>query len=108
MGILVVGGILFGMILGRFFKWFALIPACGLAAVLVLINPAHIENSLLGWLFQFGVLTTSLQIGYVVGLVAPNFHRASRPLKNLGVRRLDETLSNGSKTKTRHRWRRAA
>jgi len=39
MGILVVGGILFGMILGRFFKWFVLIPACGLAAVLVQINP---------------------------------------------------------------------
>ena len=29
MGILVVGGILFGMILGRFFKWFVLIPASG-------------------------------------------------------------------------------
>ena len=106
MGILVVGGILFGMIVGRFFKWFALIPACGLAAVLFLINPAHMENSLLGWFFQFGVLTASLQIGYVVGLVAPSFHRASRPLKNLGVRRLDEPLSNGSKT--RHRGRRAA
>ena len=106
MGILVVGGILFGMIFGRFFKWFVLIPACGLAAVLVLINPAHMENSLLSWFFQFVVLTASLQIGYVVGLVAPNFRRASRPLKNLGVRRLDETLSSGSKT--RHRGRRAA
>ncbi len=106
MGILVVGGILFGMILGRFFRWFVLIPACGLAAVLVLINPAHMENSLLGWFFQFVVLTTSLHIGYVVGLVAPNFLRASKPLENLGVRRLDETLSSGSKT--RHRGRRAA
>ena len=108
MGILVVGGILFGMILGRFFKWFVLIPACGLAAVLVLINPAHMANSLLGGFFQFGVLTTSLQIGYVVGLVASNFRRASKRSKKPGVRRLDETLSNGSKTKTRHRWRRAA
>jgi len=96
MGILVVGCTLFGMILGRFFKWFVLIPACGLVAVLVLINPAHMEKSLLGWFFQFGVLTTSLQIGYVIGLVAPSFHHASRPLKNLGVRRLDGPLSNGS------------
>lgn len=106
MGILVVGGVLFRMILGQFFKWFVLIPACGLAALLVLINPAHMENSLLGWFFQFGVLTLSLQIGYVVGLIAPNFHRASRPLKNLGVRKLDEPLSSDSKT--RHRGRRAA
>ena len=92
MGILVVGGILFGMILGRFFKWFALIPACGLAAVLVLINPAHMESSLLGWFVQFVVLTTSLQIGYVVGLVASTFRRASKRSKKPGVRRLDETL----------------
>ena len=93
MGILVVGGVLFGIILGHFFKWFVLIPACGLAIVLVLINPAHMESSLLGWFVQFVVLTTSLQIGYVVGLVASTFRR-----KKPGVRRLDETLSSGSKT----------
>ena len=58
MGILVVGGVLFGIILGQFFKSFVLIPAGGLAIVLVLINPAHMENSLLGWFIQFVVLTT--------------------------------------------------
>ena len=98
MAILVVGGVVFGIILGHFFKWFVLIPACGLAIVLVLINPAHMENSLLGWFVQFVVLTTSLQIGYVVGLVASNFRRASKRSKKPGVRRLDETLSSGSKT----------
>ena len=92
MGILVVGGVLFGIfgiILGHFFKWYVLIPACGLAIVLVLINPAHMESSLLGGFVQFVVLITSLQIGYFVGLVASNFRR--------GVRRHDETLSSGSK-----------
>ena len=59
MGILVV--VLFGMGLGQFFKCFVLIPASGLAIILVLANPAHIEHSLLV------VLITSLQIGYVVG-----------------------------------------
>jgi hypothetical protein len=87
MGILVVGGVLFGMILGLFFKSFVLIPAGGLAIVLVLINPAHMENSLLGWFVQFVVLTTSLQIGYVVGLVASTFRRASKRSKKPGVRR---------------------
>jgi len=84
MGILVVGGVLFGMILGLFFKSFVLIPAGGLAIVLVLINPAHMENSLLGWFIQFVVLTTTLQIGYVVGLVASNFRRASKRSKKPG------------------------
>ena len=78
MGILVVGGVLFGMILGQFFKSFVLIPAGGLAIVLVLINPAHMESSLLGGFVQFVVLITSLQIGYVVGLVASNFRRGTR------------------------------
>jgi hypothetical protein len=98
MGILVVGGVLFGIILGQFFKWYALIPAYWLAIVLVLINPAHMENSLLGGFVQFVVLTTSLQIGYVVGLVASNFRPASKRSKKPGVRRLDETLSSGSTT----------
>jgi hypothetical protein len=81
MGILVLGGVLFGMILGRFFKSFVLIPAGLLAIVLVLIKPAHMENSLLGWLVQFVVLNTSLEIGYVVGLVACTF----RPAKCCGL-----------------------
>ena len=67
MGILVVVSILFGMSLGQFFKCFVLIPASGLAIILVLANPAHIEHSLLGWFLQIVVLITSLQIGYVAG-----------------------------------------
>ena len=95
MGILVVGGILlFGMILGQFFECFALILACGLAIVLVLTNPAQLENSLLGCVLQIVVLNTSLQIGYVVGLVVRNFHRAPNRSKDPGVRNLDETLSS--------------
>jgi len=99
MGILVVGGVLFGMILGQFFKSFVLIPAGGLAIVLVLINPAHMENSLLGWFIQFVVLTTTLQIGYVVGLVASTSAVHPSVRRNPAVRRLDETLSSGSKTR---------
>ena len=52
MGNLVVAGALFGMILGRFFKWPVLIPAYGLVSVMVVANPAHMENSLAGWCVQ--------------------------------------------------------
>jgi hypothetical protein len=71
MGILVIGGAL-GMILGRFFKWPVLIPAYGLVSVMVVANPAHMENSLAGWCVQTVVVITSLQIGYVAGVVARN------------------------------------
>lgn len=68
MAIVVVGAVLFGMILGQFFKLYVLIPACGLTIVLVLLFPAHAEPSLLRWLLQIYIVTISLQIGYAVGL----------------------------------------
>ena len=73
MGILVVGAALFGMILGQFFKWYVLVPACGLVIVLVLVFPAHREPSLLRCFLQIYVVTTSLQVGYVLGLFARDF-----------------------------------
>jgi hypothetical protein len=67
MDILVVGGLILGMILGLFFKWYILVPASGFAIVLVLANPARTEHSVLGWFLQIYLVTTSIQIGYVVG-----------------------------------------
>jgi hypothetical protein len=83
MGTLVVGGVLVGMILGRFFKWSILVPACGLAAVLVMANPAHMDGAP-GWFFQIVLVTASLQFGYVFRLIATYPHAVpkSRP-KNL-------------------------
>jgi hypothetical protein len=105
MGILVVEGVLFGMILGQFFKFFILFPACGFAIVLVLTN-AQMEDNLLSSFVQIVALITSLQIGYVVGLVARDFCLSHKRSKNLGVRSLDETSSGGSES--RERSKRAA
>ena len=105
MGILVVEGGLFGMILGQFFKFFILFPACGFAIVLVLTN-AQMEDNLLSSFVQIVALITSLQIGYVVGLVARDFCLSHKRSKNLGVRSLDETSSGGSES--RERSKRAA
>ena len=57
MGILVVWATLFGIILGQFFKWYVLVPACGLVIVLVLVFPAHREPSLLRLFLQIYVVT---------------------------------------------------
>jgi hypothetical protein len=70
MGILVIAGILFGTVLGRFFKVFILIPACILAIVLVLARPAGIESGFFYSLLEIIVLVTSLQIGYALGMVS--------------------------------------
>jgi hypothetical protein len=88
MSILVVAGVLFGMILGQFFKWFVLFPAFGFATILVLTSPGHVDNGLLGLFPQFIALTTSLQIGYVLGLVVHNFRSAPKSSNELGVHSL--------------------
>jgi hypothetical protein len=94
MGILAIVGFLFGMILGQFFKCYVLFPACGLAIVLVLASPLNMDNSLLGSFLQFVVLTVSLQIGYVAGLVTGNFHREQKRSKRLKNAHFDESSSS--------------
>lgn len=69
MGVIIVGGVLFGTILGRYFKIFILIPASALAVVLVAASPTSADHSLWYSLLEIGVLVTSLQVGYIVGLV---------------------------------------
>lgn len=69
MSIIIVGGVLFGTILGRFFKIFILVPASALAVVLVLASPTPTDHSLSATLLEIAVLVTSLQVGYVVGLL---------------------------------------
>ena len=69
MGILILAGLLFGAVLGQFFKWFILFPAAALAVLLIVASPANMDHSFLGSLLQFGALSVSLQVGYVFGLV---------------------------------------
>jgi len=77
-GILVVAGVLFGIILGRFFKWYILGPASVVGGLVVLANPAQMDNFILGWFVQFILLTTSLQIGFLVGLFTQNLPVSKR------------------------------
>ena len=73
MTILIIGSVLLGAILGRFFKVLVLAPACALVLAVVLVKSADREHGLLRPLLEFAVLITSLQIGYVFGLVSGFF-----------------------------------
>jgi hypothetical protein len=70
MGILVIAGVLFGTILGRYFKVFVLIPACILAIVLVAAKPAPVDFSFFYAMLEIAVLVASLQIGYALGMAS--------------------------------------
>jgi hypothetical protein len=62
--------LLLGAVLGRFFKVLVLVPACAFALAAVLVRSADVEHGLLRPLLEFVVLITSLQIGYVSGLLS--------------------------------------
>ena len=67
---LVIAGALLGLILGRFFKVYVLLPACALVTVLALTGPYLIGKSLGTSFVELIVLLASLQFGYVAGLLS--------------------------------------
>jgi hypothetical protein len=67
--ILILGSVLLGAVLGRFFKILVLVPACALVLATVLVT-ADVEHGLLRLLLEFAGLIISLQIGYVSGLLS--------------------------------------
>ena len=70
MTILIIGSVLLGATLGRFFKVLVLVPACAFVLAAVLVRSANGEHGLLRPLLEFVVLITSLQIGYASGLLS--------------------------------------
>ena len=70
MTIVLIGSVLLGAVLGRFFKVWVLIPASAFVLAAVLVRSAAVEHGLLRPLLEFAALITSLQIGYVSGLLS--------------------------------------
>ena len=79
MTILLIGSVLFGAVLGRFFKFLILVPACGFVLGAVLVESTYVEHGLLRQVLEFAVLITSLQIGYVLGLISSFATRKAAP-----------------------------
>lgn len=72
MGILIVGGVLLGMVLGRYLKVLVLVPVCSILVALLLSRPAPAVHSLAYSFLEIGVLLISLQLGYAAGLFSTN------------------------------------
>jgi hypothetical protein len=70
MAILLIWSVLLGAVLGWFFKVLVLVPACGFLLLAVLVRSADGEHGLVRPLLEVAVVITSLQIGYVSGLLS--------------------------------------
>ncbi len=68
--ILIIGSLLLGAILGRFFNVLVLAPPFALSLAMVVASSAYFGHSLPRALFEFLVLITSFQIGYASGMLS--------------------------------------
>ena len=74
----VIGSVLLGAIIGRFFKVLVLLPAFALSLAIVVASSAYFGHSLSRTFIELVALVVSLQLGYVSGLL-PSFIRNLRP-----------------------------
>jgi hypothetical protein len=74
----VIGSVLLGAILGRFFKVLVLLPAFALSLAIVVASSAYFGHSLSRTFTELVALVVSLQLGYVSGLL-PSFIHNLRP-----------------------------
>jgi hypothetical protein len=67
---LIIGSVLLGAILGRFFNVLVLAPAFALSLAMVVPSSVYFGHSLPCALLEFLVVITNLQIGYASGLLS--------------------------------------
>ena len=67
---LLIATALFGLILGRFFKVYVLIPTCGFALALAFAGPTLGYDSVTYSFVEIVLILASLQIGYFVALAS--------------------------------------
>jgi len=77
--VLLIGSVLLGAVLGRFFKVLVLAPAFAFVLVTICVRSAYVEHGLLRPFLEFAALITGLQIGYVLGLLSRSTIRNTVP-----------------------------
>jgi len=87
MAMLLIGTALFGLLLGRFFKVFVLIPTCCFALVLAFAGPTLGYESLTYSFVEIVLIMASLQIGYFIALASRNFSPFTKATARSGILR---------------------
>lgn len=92
-----IGSALLGAVLACFFRAYILLPTCAVLIVLVVSNPYHQTQGELGALASIALSITSLQLGYLAGLllkIVPRF-RVKDDLLHHGAASSHGSTSNG-------------
>jgi hypothetical protein len=86
MAILITGAAMFGAVLGRFCKVLVLLPAGALAIALLLVSGEVAGRTLFDSFLGLGLLFTSLELGYVTGLISRDISTASQGFRGFLAR----------------------
>ena len=86
MAILIAGVAFFGLVLGRFFKVFILIPAVALAMAVLLVQREVAGQTWLDFFLGIGLLIASLDFGYVTGLISADISAAAHGFRGFSTR----------------------
>jgi hypothetical protein len=86
MEILITGGAFLGAILGRSFKVLILVPASILVIALLLMKAGIAGYPLLNSLVKIALLTGSLELGFVTGLISTDISAAVQGFRGFWTR----------------------
>jgi len=86
MEILIIGGVFFGAVLGRFFKVLVLMPAGTFAIALLLVKREVAGPTLLDTFLGIGLLIGSLGLGYVTGLISTDISAVTQDFRGFLAR----------------------
>jgi hypothetical protein len=93
MEILITGGAFLGAILGRSFKVLILVPASILVIALLLMKAGFAGYPLLNSLVKIALLTGSLELGFVTGLISTDISAAVQGFRGFWTRQRRPTSS---------------
>lgn len=91
MAILIIGGALIGVLLGRYLKVLVLIPVCSVLVALLLSRPVPATSSLAYQILEIVTLLVFLQFGYAAGLLSRNIRFFFQRSRNVLVSNLPNT-----------------
>jgi hypothetical protein len=86
MEILITGGAFLGAMLGRSFKVLVLVPASAVVIALLLMKAGFAGYPLLNSIVKIALLITSLELGYVTGLISTDITAAVQGFRGFWAR----------------------
>lgn len=86
MEILITGGAFLGAVLGRSFRVLVLVPVSALVIAMLLMKAGFAGHPLLNTAMKIALAVTSLELGYITGLLSTDISSAAQSFRGFWTR----------------------